>query len=710
MKRGSAVGYVSRHSFLVIFFGVCVLGPSRAEQPDIITLNFQGVPGLIDMPSAQSLPDGELGVSVSHFSGITRNTLTFQITDRLSGSFRYSGTQDWPNSGFDTYYDRSFDLRYRVLDEGRILPDVTVGLQDFAGTGLNSAEYIVATKTIVPKLRFTTGVGWGRLATYGEFSSVFGSDDRSTDFEPTGGTINEGRWFRGPMAFFGGAEWDVAENITLQAEYSSDDYVEESSRDIVDRAAPFNFGIQYRPRDGLALGAYYMYGSEIGAQVSFIFNPKNSAYGTETAPLPVRVTERDLQASQSWGAAPELSTAQKDQLALSTVQLFKEQGLEMESLKIDGAIATVWFRNPTYDIEAQAIGRAARSLTYSMPEQVRRFVLVPTRLGVPLSKITIDRGDLARAEFDINGAARLKQQVKIEDAADTPLGGERVDDLYPRFNYSIGPYVSTLLFGLENPVQADVGVRVAGRYDVAPGLSFNGSIRKRLIGNLSEGVDVSESELEPVRTERPRYDREGDPALERLTVDYHFRPGTNLYGRVSTGYLERMYAGVSTEMLWKPVDSRLALGAELNYARKRDYDQDLQLLDFDAYTGFLSAYYDFNNGFQAQVDIGQYLAGDQGGTFTLAREFDNGWRVAAFATFTDVSYEEFGDGSFDKGITLTVPISTVTSKPSRETANLVIRPFQRDGGARLQVEDRLYPIVRDYHEPQLNDTWERVQR
>ena len=54
------------------------------------TLNFYGTAGLIDMPSAEVMPDGEFSTAISHFGGITRNTLSFQITPRLSGSFRYS--------------------------------------------------------------------------------------------------------------------------------------------------------------------------------------------------------------------------------------------------------------------------------------------------------------------------------------------------------------------------------------------------------------------------------------------------------------------------------------------------------------------------------------------------------------------------------------------------------------------------------------------
>ncbi len=683
--------------------------PAPAETPPPVTLNFLGVPGIIDMPSGESMPDGELGVTISSFGGITRNTLTFQLTPRISGSFRYSATQDWPNEGFDVYYDRSFDLRFQVLEEGPVVPGVVVGLQDFIGTGLNSAEYVVATKTFGDRLRVSGGVGWGRLGNRDGFGNIFGLDDRPDDFEPTGGTVNDNRWFRGDMALFGGLEYDIGERVTLLAEYSSDEYLEEASRDIIDQASPFNFGIQYRPRPGINLGAFYMYGSEFGVQAAFNFNPQRLAYGVEEAPLPVNVTPRDLAAAQSWGPVDPVSPATQDRLRDSTAALFDQQGLELESLRIDGETATVFFRNNRYDIEAQALGRAARSLTYAMPESVRRFTLVPTRRGLPLARVTVDRADLVNAEHAQDGGEGFFDFVEVADAAGPGPRGSMVDGTYPRLTYGLAPYVTSVIFGLENPVQAELGLELQSRFDVAPGLSVNGAVQLPLIGNVDD-LEVSESALEPVRTELPLYNESDGLRIDRLTADYLFRPGEDLYGRLTVGYLERMYGGVSAEVLWKPVDSRLALGAEVNYVRKREYDQGFGFLDFDTVTGHASAYYDFRNGFEGQIDLGRYLAGDYGGTFTLTRAFNNGWRVGAFATLTDVSFEDFGDGSFDKGILLEIPLSTVTGQPSQQTSELLIRPFLRDGGARVDVEDRLYETVRDYHRPVLEETSGRFWR
>jgi hypothetical protein len=92
------------------------------------------------------------------------------------------------------------------------------------------------------------------------------------------------------------------------------------------------------------------------------------------------------------------------------------------------------------------------------------------------------------------------------------------------------------------------------------------------------------------------------------------------------------------------------------------------------------------------------------------REFNNGFKVGAFATMTDVSSAEFGEGSFDKGIRIEVPVSWFTGKPSRKKVTQVIRPVLRDGGARLNVRNRLYETVRDNRGRELAAGWGRYAR
>ena len=97
-------------------------------------------------------------------------------------------------------------------------------------------------------------------------------------------------------------------------------------------------------------------------------------------------------------------------------------------------------------------------------------------------------------------------------------------------------------------------------------------------------------------------------------------------------------------------------------------------------------------------------------TLSLDREFDNGFRVGAYFTLTDVSFAEFGEGSFDKGIRLTIPFSWVLGQPTQSDYSATIRPLTRDGGAPLNVSGRLYETIRPWQEQRLDMQWGKAWR
>ena len=243
-----------------------------------------------------------------------------------------------------------------------------------------------------------------------------------------------------------------------------------------------------------------------------------------------------------------------------------------------------------------------------------------------------------------------------------------------------------------------------------PGVFLSGSVTQKAFGNLNTSTRVSNSVLPHVRTNAYLYDKSSGPQIETLTGAWYSRPGPNLFGRVTVGYLEQMFGGVSGEVLWQRPNSRFALGAELDYVRQRDYNGGFGFLHYGVTTGFVSAYYKFNSGYMARVDAGRYLAGDVGATLTVSRELPNGWRVGGFATKTNVSAARFGEGSFDKGIFISIPLNWVLGTPTQDSAGITLRPIQRDGGAMVSVDGRLYDVVRAYQSGDLYDQWGRVFR
>lgn len=683
------------------------------------TLNFYGVTGLIDMPTAESQPDGQFSATVSSFGGISRGTLTFQAFPRISGSFRYSRIDDWNASGFNVYYDRSFDVRFRLLDEGRYLPSLLVGLQDFAGTGISAAEYVVATKHVLPRVKVTAGLGWGRLGSKGSFgSSPFG--ERSGGSRGLGGKFEYDEWFRGPMAAFGGIEWQPTDKLGLKAELSSDAYDTErgggrraGQGEIFDRKTSWNFGAEYQAGENIRLGAYYLYGSEIGLTLQFSTDPGKRPDSTPQAgpgPLPVKVRPdraADPDAwSQEWTDQPDAATILRGNVA----KALATQGMTLRGMSISATRVRIHLGNTRYDAEAQAVGRAARVLTRTLPASVEVFEIVPVVNGMPLSVVTLRRADIEALEHAPGADAALQARANIAEAGSLAAPDMAAPAETPRLSWKFGPYLRQSFFDPDKPLRVETGLRLSGQYDLSPGFILSGSIAHPVAGNLDNSRRLSNSLLPRVRTDQVLYDREGEPSIEELTAAYYTRPGDALYGRMTVGYLERMYGGISGEVLWKPVTSPLALGVEVNYVKQRDFDQLFGFRTYDVVTGHASAYYDFGRGYIGQVDAGRYLAKDYGTTLTLSREFANGWKFSAFATFTDVSSEEFGEGSFDKGIRIEIPVSWITGRDSRNNFGTTLRPVLRDGGARLHVQGRLYDTVRDYDKHGLNSQWGRVWR
>ncbi|HSF92110.1 MAG TPA: YjbH domain-containing protein, partial [Paracoccaceae bacterium] len=373
-RRKSLAKWLLGGSFAA--FGAILVAPiAQAEFKP--SLNLYGATGLIDMPSGEAQSDGLLSMTSSHFGPISRNTLSFQITPRLSASFRFLGIRDWNKTAasqatsscasstgidqFDTYYDRSFDLRFKALDEGRYLPAVTIGLQDFAGTGILSGEYVAATKNVTPNLKVTAGLGWGRLGSHGSIGSPFGV--RPAIDVGYGGNFNIKQWFRGPVAPFAGIEWKFNDQWTLKGEYSSDDYAEEAGkRSTFKRKSSYNFGVEYQPSEYFRVGAYYMYGSTVGIAGQFLIDPKKRHNGgiIDRAPNPVKPRPSRSSDPEAWSTDWVAQADAGPILRGNVAKRLKDDGIVVEAIAYSAGTVQIRIRNTRYYNNAQAIGRTAR--------------------------------------------------------------------------------------------------------------------------------------------------------------------------------------------------------------------------------------------------------------------------------------------------------------------------------------------------------------
>ncbi len=677
-------------------------------------LSTYGTPGLIDMPTAETLSDGELAFTGSMFKDTARGTITFQMLPWAYGSFRYSYIQDFNNNGAQSRYDRSFDIHFRLREETANGPAVGVGFRDFGGTGIYGGEYVVLTKSFADRWKVTGGMGWGRLGQRNGFKnplSVFGSrfetrPSRGTG--PQGGKLAYDQWFRGDAALFGGFEYLVNDRVSLIAEYSSDEYQEENQKIGFDADFPLNFGVRYKFRNGVDVNAYYMYGSTLGFQLSYAFDPRKPATspgGFDKASPALRPANQVALASWKLEELQERDLAARDVLRARLDEL----GLRMVGYGIEGSTAIVEVENDRYNATAQAVGRTARTMANTLDPSIENFDITLLRKGVPITTVETRRSDLYDLENDVDGAWRILARTVIRDET-MGLPPGTVEGAYPHTGYRFGPYMRLSFFDPDNPLRYEIGAEFSADYVATPGLILSATFRQPVLSTLDDTTRVSDSVLPHVRSDWARYAQESNFQVNRLTAAYLWRPGEDLFARVTGGYLEEMFGGVSAELLWFPNSSRVAIGGEINYAKQRDFDMLLGFQDYDTVTGHGSVYYDMGGDYHLQVDAGRYLAKDWGATFTLDREFNNGFKVGAFATFTDVSSAEFGEGSFDKGIRFEVPVAWLTGRSTRTKLNQTIRPVLRDGGARLNVDNRLYEYTRDERAGRIVGQWGRFYK
>ena len=157
---------------------------------------------------------------------------------------------------------------------------------------------------------------------------------------------------------------------------------------------------------------------------------------------------------------------------------------------------------------------------------------------------------------------------------------------------------------------------------------------------------------------------------------------------LTAGILEEMFNGYGFEYLYFNPENKYAVGFEIFNVTKRDYKLQFGTLEYKNTSGHIN-FYHRNYGripFDTKISLGEYLAGDRGGTIEFSRSFINGVQFGVFATFTDVSTEDFGEGSFDKGIYFSIPIFS-------DLVSYKWRPLTKDPGAKLVRKNNLYDLL-----------------
>jgi hypothetical protein len=657
-----------------------------------VSHSLYGSGGLIDMPVAGMFPEAEVSWTFGIVPGASRGSMNFQILPELEGTVRYSTIEGLDSDGSSSF-DLSMDLRYQLLSETGWRPAVAVGLRDFLGHGVYAGEYIVASKTVIGGMVVTGGIGWGRLGSEGGFANPFGLDTRPAT-RLAGGQFGANQWFRGDAAFFGGFEWQTPfRGLSMKAEYSSDAYAAESAAGAFTPDSPLSFGVEYEPWNGVQMGAYYLNGNNLAFQLTLGGNPNDPVTNPDagSGPPPTFARPAGSDRSTDWAESERYRAKVMEAVA----EALAPEGITVQSGLLRPKVAEIAITNNRNVLHAKAIGRTARVLALAMPHSIEKFRITLVQGGIPVSTVVIDRSDYEAQVDRPDAGAASWNSAKITDAGpETADGAWTRAASYPDFSWSISPSVPITFFNTSQAATIDLILSLGARLQFSPTFSVSGTLSQHLWGTTDENAPGSE------------FDKTSRPVLQRLTADKSFKLGDAVYGRVSLGLLEKQYGGIDAEVLWKPVAQNWALGLDVAAVRERDPDSYFGFGDDQAVTGHASLYWDTGwNDFTAQVDAGRYLGGDWGGTVTLGRRFNNGWEVAAYVTRTDASYAAFGDGAFDKGVKVTIPLRWTLPFETRSKTTITLGTGSGTYGRRLGGAGRLYGEVRDYSELRMYETW-----
>jgi len=681
---------MKRHVIQILRFTVLAIFSALCGASDF------GTTGLITLPSARMQADGNLTATIARNEVADIYNVTFQATPFIETSFRYSifNPRDRVQS-LDQNRDRSYEVKLRLLQESARLPALAIGIRDILGTGVWSGEYLVASK-LIGRLDVSGGLGWGRFAGRESFSNPLrffsdGFEERSSGSVGgvVGGEIRGESFFRGGVGVFGGVRYSLPNlPLDLIAEYSSDDYRREVALNSVTDSSPVNVGIEWRVSEGLSIAASYQQDAFIGLTLKSTFDFKQT---------PKRVYERFYSAADA--AGENLAPAHLDLDSWYDTLLFdaERSGLRVHAAYVRPGDDQVRFAvsNDRYALWADALNQFFTLTEIHLPREYRS-VSVQTLDDNLLGNTLRYQRKMPQAKT-VRPSERTSQTEKEPVSLIDILPGAHLkrptyqtDFDYPKLALGADLALRVQLMDPNEPLKHQLYVKGTGRLALSDSLNLWSAITVD-VSNDFNTKRPSDSVLPRVRSEINRYLTEGETGVDTLFLSWQKSMWPNVHARLSGGLLEEMFGGVSLEVLWEPFASRLALGANFNWVQQRDYDKRFGFRDYKVTTGhasifYASPWYNVDLG----LHIGRYLAKDKGYTFEARRTFDNGFSIGAFVTRTNVSAVDFGEGSFDKGLFVSVPYSLLFSVNTRGKYSTIIRSIERDGGRRLESVGNLW--------------------
>ena len=717
-----------RYSSVLAIIYACISADLHAQLADYIypyfsqpTYSNYGTTGLIQMPSARMHPGGTVGFTWTHADPYLRGSIMGHPFDWFEASYQYTDVNnflysDSPEfSGKQSYKDKSFDAKFRLIKERAIIPQIAVGFRDFGGSALFASEYIVASK-LIGNVDFTLGLGFGTISNgnianpLAKFDPYFESRDRSVMSDTQGGEINFGKFFGGKEAgLFGGVEIFLPNlnGTRLKIEYDSTNYAgyEGGGEGYLPVAqdGKFNYSFLYPITENFHVKLGYIRNNTLsfGFSVAGHYSGRNATIIVKKNPPP------EIDNSEIYRKVVNAEKAEN--LYKSTLKILRDNNIYLRTANVDNNRYEITFTQSKYLNNTQSIGRLADILNEITPDIIEEFSLVTINADQSLFAV-----DIPRASYNLYKPGKktdaLLKDVRIykPDSKQHLEHDFRPQVKLPTAMYKIAPAIRSQIGGPDGFYFGDFSLSVHSEILIRSNLNILAVASVGLINNFDDLKLASDSILPHVRTDVVSYLKASKKShITRFQVNYFGNPSKSIYTKLSAGIFEQMFAGYGGEILFKPFDQSFGIGAEVWHVKQRSFRQLFSYRDYETVTGHVNLYYrEPTSRILFHLRGGRYLAEDSGVTFNISRDYESGLNMGIFFSITDISKKEFGEGSFDKGFFFNLPIQVFFDDYSRGQSGFGLRPLTRDGAQFLVHAQNLWSTTYQANKDQIISEWD----
>ena len=643
------------NNFRKLFFSLLIVLSTSAfgDSFQFNSYNNHGIVGLINMPTARFYNESVHGITLYDGSPDQKITLSSNPFDWMEASFFYTNIQNRNYCPFlddpvcnQDYKDKGFNIKLRLKEEDT-LPSIAIGINDLAGTGFYSSEYIVGSYGI-GNFDMHFGLGWGSMNnSKNDIKNplVYLSDNfisRPSETKGKGGQFQPSRYFSGEMVSpFYGLAYSVNNNILFKIER---DTTSNNARiDYPNPSSNYSIGLDYLINENFSIGISYERGSYGSLRFAYKNNPK------------VSIKKYEYKKS---------SVIAEDSKYTKLIKNLEENGIGVNKISESASsigLELTQFIHPDIDLIEEIISNSVRDA--GINKKVKKDIKI-----ADLSAVTEIDDDFS------NNSILIYERKKTSS-----------------FNTSTRIRFRPFLAAREEFFKGAILLENNSEFILRDNLFFNTNIKYSLLNNFDDLVYPPKNTYPAqVRSDIKEYLKNMNEGIliGRAQLDYHLTPKKNHHLMLTAGILEDMFSGYGFEYIFFKQNTNYAAGFELFNVTKRDYSWRFGTLDYHNVTGSLNFYYR-NYGripFDMKISYGEYLAGDVGTTFEVSRSFKNGTKFGVFASFTDVTEEQFGEGSFDKGVFFNIPIYG-------NMINYTWKPLTKDPGAKLVRRNTLYDLL-----------------